>query len=49
MNRHTLSTATVGCPAAAGQPSIRAATPADAAGIVRLRSAYVLCEPMSEE
>ncbi|MFD5747405.1 GNAT family N-acetyltransferase [Streptomyces sp. NPDC127033] len=41
--------ATAGPPASAGRPAVRAATPADAEGIIRLRSAYVLSEPLSEE
>ncbi|MFF3542015.1 hypothetical protein ACFYXD_09145 [Streptomyces platensis] len=36
-------------PLTAGLPTARAAPPTDAAGIVRLRSEYVLSEPMGEE
>ncbi len=36
-------------PLTAGRPTARAATPADAAGTIRLRSECVLSEPMGEE
>ncbi|MBV9023603.1 MAG: GNAT family N-acetyltransferase [Streptomycetaceae bacterium] len=36
-------------PGTSGRPSVRAATSADAEGIVRMRSGYVLSEPLSEE
>ncbi|MEV6022086.1 GNAT family N-acetyltransferase [Streptomyces sp. NPDC052036] len=51
MNRDLAHAATVGPPATAGPPAIRTRTavPCDAEGIVRLRSAYVLSEPLSEE
>ncbi|SDE02575.1 GNAT family N-acetyltransferase [Streptomyces prasinopilosus] len=42
MNRDT-------APAATGRPPARPATPADAGGIVRMRSEHVLPEPLSEE
>ncbi|SFY48353.1 GNAT family N-acetyltransferase [Streptomyces sp. F-1] len=49
MNTDTTSAATVRPPAVAEPPPVRMATPADAEGIVRLRSSYVLSQPLSEE
>ncbi|MFF3195552.1 GNAT family N-acetyltransferase [Streptomyces misionensis] len=49
MNTDTASAATARPPAVAEPPPVRMATPADAEGIVRLRSSYVLSQPLSEE
>ncbi|MEV7864254.1 GNAT family N-acetyltransferase [Streptomyces hirsutus] len=49
MNRDMAPAAPVGPQKAAGHPAVRAATPADAEGIVRMRSEHVLSEPLSED
>ncbi|TWV56350.1 GNAT family N-acetyltransferase [Streptomyces misionensis] len=49
MNADTTPAATARPSAVAEPPPVRTATPADAEGIVRLRSAYVLSRPLSEE
>ncbi|MFD7994841.1 GNAT family N-acetyltransferase [Streptomyces mexicanus] len=49
MKRDKTSAPTVEAPGAGRRPVARAAAPADAEGIVRLHSAYVLSEPLSEE
>ena len=52
MSRNVTSDATVEPPDTPGisvRPSVRVATPADAEGIVRMRSEYVLSEPLSEQ
>ncbi|MFE7709231.1 GNAT family N-acetyltransferase [Streptomyces sp. NPDC057486] len=52
MSRDMTSATTVGPPDTSGismRPSVRAATPADAEGIIQMRSQYVLSEPLSEE
>ncbi|MGW1107356.1 bifunctional GNAT family N-acetyltransferase/NUDIX hydrolase [Streptomyces sp. NPDC002540] len=49
MNRDTASIPTVRPSSDAGHPLTRAATPADAEGIVRMRSEHVLSTPLSEE
>ncbi|MFF0465284.1 GNAT family N-acetyltransferase [Streptomyces mexicanus] len=49
MKRDKTSAPTVEAPDAGRRPVARAAAPADAEGIVRLHSAYVLSEPLSEE
>ncbi|MBC2867013.1 GNAT family N-acetyltransferase [Streptomyces mexicanus] len=49
MNRDTTPAPTAGAPGTGRPPVARVATPADAEGIVRMHSAYVLSEPLSEE
>ncbi|MFD4944182.1 GNAT family N-acetyltransferase [Streptomyces sp. NPDC058409] len=49
MNRDTASAPAVRPSSDAGHPPVRAAMPADAEGIVRMRSEYVLSTPLSEE
>ncbi|MFI0776248.1 GNAT family N-acetyltransferase [Streptomyces sp. NPDC021212] len=49
LHRGPAPAATAGPPDAPGRPAVRMATPADAEGIARLRSAYVLSEPLNEE
>jgi len=49
VNRDLSPAAESDTPVSAGRPDVRLATPADAEGIVRLRSAYILPEPLSKE
>ncbi|MEU8472691.1 GNAT family N-acetyltransferase [Streptomyces sp. NPDC029006] len=49
MNADMAPTATPGPQEDAGRPRVRAATPADAEAIIRMRSQYVLSAPMTEE
>ncbi|WP_051885937.1 GNAT family N-acetyltransferase [Streptomyces hygroscopicus] len=49
MNHDTTPALILGSPDAGGQTPVRAATPADAEAIVRMRSTYILSEPLSEE
>ncbi|MFF1839010.1 GNAT family N-acetyltransferase [Streptomyces sp. NPDC058231] len=49
MNRDTVPAATVGMPTTVGRPVARAAVPADAGGIIALRSELILSEPLDAE
>ncbi|MFF0191184.1 GNAT family N-acetyltransferase [Streptomyces sp. NPDC005244] len=49
MNADTAPTAAAEPRDAAGRPPVRAATPADAEAIIRMRSAYVLSAPLTED
>ena len=49
MSRDKLPALIVGEPDAGQRSPVRAATPADVEGIVRMRSEYILSEPLSEE
>nr|WP_024126796.1 GNAT family N-acetyltransferase [Streptomyces sp. F2]AHE39533.1 NUDIX hydrolase [Streptomyces sp. F2] len=49
MNADTAPTAAAEPSDAAGRPPVRAATPADAEAITRMRSAYVLSSPFTED
>ncbi|MCE3032306.1 GNAT family N-acetyltransferase [Streptomyces sp. CMSTAAHL-2] len=49
MNHDLESAAETRPPDALGRAVVRAATPADAEGVIRMRSAYVLSTPLSEE
>ncbi|MFG3156820.1 GNAT family N-acetyltransferase [Streptomyces sp. NPDC048219] len=49
MSRDNPPALTIGVPGAVQQAPVRAAAPADAEGIVRMRSEYILSEPLSEE
>jgi 8-oxo-dGTP pyrophosphatase MutT (NUDIX family)/GNAT superfamily N-acetyltransferase len=49
VNTDTAPTAATEPQEAAGRPPVRAATPADAEAVIRMRSEHVLSEPLSEE
>lgn len=49
MNAYTAPAAATEPQDAAGRPPVRAATPADAEAVIRMRSEHVLSEPLSEE